>query len=150
MPVTGVTAAWTVRSATLGERDVLDTPFDVRPGDAISGLTITLTDAASELGGAITDASGKAVSQLYVLVFSTDKSQWDFASRRTMSMRASDAGAYSFKGLPPGEYFLCALTEIDTARVSADPSYLEELAAASIKLTLGESEKKRQDLRIGR
>jgi hypothetical protein len=144
----GAESPWCLRSAMLGDRDLIDVPFEVQPGDVVSGLSVTFTDARSELSGTISDTVGRAVSQLYVLVFSTDRSQWDPGSRRTSSALANDNGAYTIQGLPPGEYYLCALTELDTTRVSSDPSYLEELVAASIKLTLGEAEKRRQDLRV--
>jgi hypothetical protein len=140
--------AWTVRSAMLAERDLIDVPFEMRPGQDVSGVTITLTDAPAELAGRLTDASSRP-AQLYVLVFSTDRTLWGTSTRRVTSARARESGEYSINGLPPGEYFLCALTELDTTRVWADPSYLEELAALSIKLSIGEGEKKRQDLRIG-
>lgn len=139
---------WSVRSAILDDRDIIDAPFDVRAGQHITGVTITLTDSPAELSGRLTDASARPM-QLYVLVFSADRSLWGTATRRVASARARETGDYSFNGLPPGEYFLCALTEIDTTRVSADPAYLEELAPLSIKLSIGEGEKKRQDLRVG-
>ena len=139
---------WFLHSAMLGDRDLLDVPVEVRPADSLSGLTVTFTSARTALGGSITDSAGRPVSQLYVLVFSTDRSQWDFASRRTGSVRAGDDGSYSIQGLPAGEYFLCALTELDSARISTDPKYLEELSAVAIKLSIAEGEKKRQDLKV--
>jgi hypothetical protein len=148
LPDRQIGETWTVHSAMLGDRDVIDVPVEVRPGDSISGLTVTFARTRSELAGVITDSSGRPVSQLYVLVFSTDRSQWDFASRRTGSVRAGDDGSYSIQGLPAGEYFLCAVTELDPTRMSLDPSYFEELAPAAIKLSISEGEKKRQDLKV--
>jgi hypothetical protein len=44
---------------------------------------------------------------------------------------------------------LCALTEIDTD-LRFDSIYLEQLIPSAVKITLGEGEKKRQDLQVGR
>jgi len=141
--------AWFLQSAMLGDRDVVDVPLEIRPGGDVAGLTITLVDSQTELSGTLTDAAGRPVSQLYVLVFSADRSHWEFESRRAVSARARDNGGYVIAGLPPGEYYLCALTEVDTTRQASDPSYFEELVQAAIKITLAEGEKRRQDLRVG-
>jgi uncharacterized protein (DUF2141 family) len=140
---------WSVRSAMLGDRDLIDVPFEIKPGQDIAAVTITLTDSQSELAGRLTDAAARP-AQLYVLVFSTDRTFWGTASRRVASARSRDDGEYTITGLPPGEYFLCALTEIDSTRQTSDPSYFEDLAPAAIKITVGEGERKRQDLRVGR
>ena len=44
-------------------------------------------------------------------------------------------------------HFLVAITDLDQADL-ADPAFLEQLAAASIKITLAEGEKKKQDLKL--
>ncbi|HEX5071049.1 MAG TPA: carboxypeptidase-like regulatory domain-containing protein [Vicinamibacterales bacterium] len=138
---------WTLRSAVIGdgEKDLADQPFEVT--QPMAGLTVTLTDAPAELSGVITDGAGRPGPQLYVFAFPQDKSLWLPNARRVMSARSTDTGAYRLAGLPPGEYYVCALTELDTA-LQTDPTYLEQLIPASFKITLGEGEKKRQDLAI--
>ena len=64
-------------------------------------------------------------------------------------MLATDTGAYSIAGLPGGEYYLCALTELD-ATLQYEPEYLEQLIPAAIKISLAEGEKKQQNLQVGR
>jgi hypothetical protein len=149
LSVSGFPAPWSAQSAMLGDVDLLDVPFDVRPNASLAGVTVTIADVRTELSGLIRDAANQPVSNLYVLVFAVDRAHWGVGSRRVSVARASDDGAYSIVGLPPGEYHLCALTEIDPARQASDPSYFEELVPASIKITLGDGEKRRQDLRAG-
>ena len=48
---------------------------------------------------------------------------------------------------PPGEYHLCALTELEPSSLS-DPAFLEQLVAGSIKVSLGEGATVRQDIKI--
>jgi hypothetical protein len=62
-------------------------------------------------------------------------------------VRAGVDGSYRLSAIPPGEYFLCALTEIDPEQ-QYDPGYLEQFVPASIKITIADGEKKIQDLRI--
>jgi len=39
------TTGWVVRSATLNGVEVIDTGFDVRPGESVAGLALLYTDA---------------------------------------------------------------------------------------------------------
>ena len=62
-------------------------------------------------------------------------------------------GRFTISGVAPGRYFVglpdgCAVVDID-ARELANPSVLELLVPASIKITVGEGERKTQDLRLG-
>lgn len=141
-------AGWFLRSATLGEKDLADVPFEVAPGQNVSGLVVTFTDVQTELSGALTDREGRPAPQLYVFVYPTDKALWVPDSRRIRSVRSGENGSYLIAGLPAGDYYLCALTELDTA-LQFEPEYLEPFIPSAIKITLGEGEKRKQDLRIG-
>ena len=57
------------------------------------------------------------------------------------------ARPFSVTGLPPGEYHLGVLTDADPAQLS-DASFLEQLAATAIRITLGEGERKVQDIKM--
>jgi hypothetical protein len=144
----GSRAPYGVLSAMLGGQDVIDAPFEIAPNGSIEGITVTLTDARTELGGRLTGADGQPASHLYVLAFPQDRAHWAANSRRIASVRAGEDGSYTFTGLPPGNYFLCALTEIDTT-LQYEPAYLDDLVPVSIKLSLGDGEKKIQHLRAG-
>lgn len=137
-----------VRSALLGDVDLLDAPVEVRPGGNLSDIAIVISDVRTELGGTLTDAAGRPASQLYVLAFSQDRAHWSRNSRRILSVRAGMDGTYMLSGLPAGDYFLCALPEIDTT-LQYEAEYLDQLVPASLKIALGDGEKKIQNLRVG-
>jgi hypothetical protein len=150
-PVPAATSAaaspWSIQSAMLGDRDIADIPFEVNA--SISNLVVTLTDVQAQVSGMLTDRAGQPASDLYVLMFSTDRTLWSPGTRRTKSARALENGSYAIDALPAGEFYLCAVTELDPMLIN-DPSYLEQLIRSSIKITLADGEKKKQDLRIGR
>jgi hypothetical protein len=55
----------------------------------------------------------------------------------------------------PGDYLLAALTDFDPADLRGDdgvvdPTFAQQFAAASIKVSVGDGEQKRQDVRVGR
>jgi len=139
---------WFLRSAMLAGKDVADVRFDIGQGQNVAGLVVTFSDVQTELAGLLTDGAGHPAPQLYVVVFPTDRALWLGESRRIRSTRSGENGSYTFAGLPPGEYYLCALTELDTG-LQYEAEYLLPFIPSAIKITLGEGEKKKQDLRIG-
>jgi Carboxypeptidase regulatory-like domain len=121
----------------------------VQPGQAVSDLSLTLTDRPTELSGTLVDASGRPAAGYVVIVFSTDRTHWSIAPRRSSGVvRIGSNGTYRVTGLPPGEYHLAALIDAD-AQDAGDPSFLDQLVPVSLTITLSEGERKQQDLRVG-
>jgi hypothetical protein len=148
--VTGASlpSGWSLRSAVLGDRDTLDVPFEVRLGQPITGLTVTMTDQPTELTGTVLDAQGQPTSEYAMLAFSTDRTLWTTAPRRVSgAARLSSDGRYRISGLPPGEYYLAVITDFSPGQLD-DPSFLESLIARAVKVVLGEGERKVQDYQI--
>jgi protocatechuate 3,4-dioxygenase beta subunit len=148
--VTGASlpAGWSLRSAMLGDRDTLDVPFEVRLGQPIAGLTVTMTNQPTELTGAVVDASGQPTSEYSMLAFSAERTHWTTAPRRVSSAaRLSSDGRYRISGLPPGEYYLAVITDFTPGQLD-DPSFLESLIPRAVKVAMGEGERKVQDYQI--
>ncbi|MGE5833555.1 MAG: carboxypeptidase regulatory-like domain-containing protein [Acidobacteriota bacterium] len=141
-------SGWTLKSATAAGRDVLDAPLEVKPGGNLEGVTLTFTDVVTELSGTLTDGAGKPISDLSILVFTTDRSLWGSLGRRIRPpTQPSSDGKFKITGLPPGEYYLGVVTDVEPGEWT-DSAFLDQLAAAAIKVTLGEGEKKVQDIKL--
>jgi hypothetical protein len=138
---------WFPRSAMLDGVDLLDEPLQVGSGGT-SNIVVTFTDTRTQVAGTLTDAAGQP-APLYMLLFPVDRAHWKNGSRRIAFSRANDAGRYEINGVPPGEYYLCALTEIDL-QLRFEPTYLEQLLPVVIKVTLAEGERKQQNLQVVR
>lgn len=67
---------------------------------------------------------------------------WGPQSRRIASIRR-----YTFRAIPPGEYFVAAVDDVEQDEWF-DPAFLQALVEASIKVTIAEGEQKTQDLRL--
>ena len=141
-------SGWVLKSAMLGDVDIADGLIDVKPGQDVSGIVATFTKMATQISGRLQDASGGAVSGFPIVVFSTDRARWSAGSRRIVSAKPASDGTYKITGLPPGEYFLAALTDLDPNDLY-DPAFLEGLVGSAFKITLADGEKKVQDLRMG-
>jgi hypothetical protein len=82
-------------------------------------------------------------------VFSTTPSHWRPQARRVHApTRPGSDGRYRITGLPPGEYYLAAISDFDPNEY-ATPAFLEQVVPGAIKITIGEGEKKTQDVRLG-
>jgi hypothetical protein len=136
------------RSAILDGRDMLDSPVTIRAGDAVDGVVVTFTDRAAEIAGSLVDSAGRPAPELFVFLFSTSRDHWWQGSRRILQpLRPDTTGRFSTRQLPPGDYYLCALTDFSPADIY-NPTFLDELVPSSIKVTLVEGQTTRQDLRL--
>ena len=142
-------SAWHLQSAAIDGRDVLDSAVEVRHGQNVGALTVTLTDRPTVISGTMFDRLGRPTPEYSIVVFSTNRSHWTTAPRRMSgAVKLGSDGRFSVVGLPAGEYFMAALVDPDPALLTT-PAFLEELAASAIRMTLADGERKAQDVRIG-
>ncbi len=146
---TGGDSRWWLRSVVVNGRDLLDTGFEATPGTDISGVVLTLTDRHTELAGTLQTSAGLPAPEYFVIVFPADETLRVANSRRIRSTRPATDGSFAFADLPPGIYLLAALTDVEPDEWQK-PEFLSALVPASVKVTLAEGEKKRQDLRVVR
>jgi hypothetical protein len=140
-------AQWVLKSAMVGSTDALDFPFEVGPNAQVAGVTLTFTDRTQELSGTLQDAMGRPTSDFTIIVFPADTAYWVPQSRRIQSARPDTTGKFSIRGLPPGNYRLTAVTDVETGEWF-DPNFLNQLVGPSMALTLAPGERKTQDLRV--
>ena len=140
---------WILRSTLIDGRDSLDDPIAIAPGQHVTGAVVTFTDHPAELSGTLSDAQGRPATELFVVAFPTDRKLWAPGSRRIATTRPATTGLFRLLSLPPGDYYLCALTDLDPTVDLTDANFLEQLIPASAKVVLGEGEKKVQNLNVG-
>jgi protocatechuate 3,4-dioxygenase beta subunit len=142
------TGSWSLRSAMLSDRDTLDLPLEIRAGEDVGNLVVTLIDRPTEVTGTLFDQLGRPAPEFSVVVFSTDRAHWATVPRRVSGVvRLASDGRFSVTGLPPGEYYLGVLTDADASQLT-DLAFLEQLATTAIRITLAEGERKVQDVKM--
>ncbi len=141
------TAGWSLKSAILDGRDVADGSFEVTQGGDVTGVVVTYTDSAAELSGTVLDRADRGTGAFPIVIFSTNREHWTPMSRRVQLVRPATDGRFLATGLAAGEYYVCAVTEIDQNALY-DPAFLELLIPGSFTITLADGEKKRQDVKL--
>lgn len=148
--VPGMTPAltgWVVRSIRWKDRDLADSGIDIQADVPVTGVVVTLTPQPAQLDGTVMDAAGRPTGAFPIVVFSTDRAHWGAGSRRVLQAQPASDGTFTVIGLPAGEYYLAAVTRLEPGDL-ANRQFLEELLPASLRITIGEGEKKTQDLRL--
>jgi hypothetical protein len=148
LPTQTARETWALQSATIDGRDVLDTPFEVRAGAAPPSIDVRFTNQLTTLTGMFSDQSGRPISDYSLIVFPTNPERWSQNSRwmRAPSRPSSD-GRFLFRGLPPGEYYLAAITTYDPQEWYTRP-FLESALPGAIKIALTAGQTTTQDLRV--
>jgi hypothetical protein len=147
MQASGQTAPFQLTSAVSGNREVLDTWLTVTAGENVADLMVTFSDRVSELSGRLESIDGNPAPDYFILAFSTDRARWTPLSRHVRQSRPATDGRFSIRGLPSGEYFVAAVTDVEPGEWF-DPAFLSQLVGAAIKVTVREGEPTLQDLRI--
>ena len=115
----------------------------------VRDVEVRFTDRPTEVSGDLLDAAGHPASEYLIIVFAADKTYWTPQSRRIQSTRPASDGHFRVQNLPPGEYYIGAVTDVEQGEWY-DPSFLAQLLGSSQKITLAEGEKKVQSLKIAK
>lgn len=143
----GGSGNWILKSSVAGGRDTLDFPLEIGPNMNITDAVLTFADRTTELTGLLQDAQGAATSDYSIIIFPADSQYWVPQSRRIQSVRPGTDGRYTVRNLPPGDYALAAVTDVEPGEWF-DPEFLRELIAASMRISLADGDRKTQDIRL--
>ena len=138
---------FTLKAVTVGGRDVIDEPYEVRSGERVDNVSVVFTDKVSEINGTITDSRGAAVTDYTVLAYPEDSRLWRPQARQIMTSRPDQNGKFQIRGLPPGRYYL-APVDPAVAGEWFEPAFLEQHRDTALRLSLLEGEVKTQDFKM--
>jgi protocatechuate 3,4-dioxygenase beta subunit len=139
---------WFVESAMVSGQDALDFPFELKPNQNLSGVAITMSDRQTEISGTVLDARNQPAVDYTLVVFPADSRYWNGATRRVQTIRPGTDGRYTSRNLPPGEYKIGTVLDIEPGAAS-DPAFLQQLETSALRITIAAGEKKVQDIRVG-
>ncbi len=113
----------------------------------MSNVVVEFGDRTTELKGTLQSQAGKPTAEYSVIIFPSDNRYWVPLARRVRSARPSTDGQFSFTGLPPGDYRLAAVTDVEPG-AWYDPALLQQLQPVSVAVRLVDGQPVVQDLRV--
>jgi hypothetical protein len=143
-------AGWTLSGSTLHGQP-LTGPIDLSK-DKVSELLIAFTDKTSQVSGVVHPATPGASVSANVVVFPAGRSGWtpDPLNPRSPKIeQAAASGLYTVGGLLPGDYLVAAIDESAVPEI-IDAAFLDAVSMFATRVTVGVSERRTQDLSIGR
>ncbi len=120
---------WFVRSMTLPpsgaaktKTDAVRSPINVKSGEKVSNLEITLAEGAAALSGSVTaKTGGNLPARLRVFMIPAEVTAADDVLRYRETVIEKN-GSFEFKHLAPGKYRLLARSIPDTEKVAPSPA----------------------------
>ncbi len=140
-------SGFVVKSIRWNDQDLADTGVTVQASGAVVDVVVTLTPEPSELGGMVLDASGRPTGAFPIVVFSDNRAFWTPGSRRVKQVQPASDGRFLVVGLPGGDYYLAAVTRLEPGDLE-NRQFLEDLIPAGLRITVGDGEKKTQDVKL--
>lgn len=140
------TRGWTLKAVYLGGRDITDEIVEIA-GDEARGLNVIFTDRATTLNGSVRDTHGAAAPGATVIAFPADATLWRPQTRRIQTARSDQNGSYRIAQLPPGEYLVAAVEDVEQGEWF-DPEYLRLITNDASRMPLAEGEQKQLDLTV--
>jgi hypothetical protein len=128
--VTGLAGGVAIKRIFLGDADVTDTAFEIKPGEPPPPIRIVLTAETATLSGIVKDASGAPVAGARVVVFSADERLWGTRSRMIHAAETRADGGYEIAGVLPGAYRVVAVSFLESLAWT-DASVLRQLSAGT-------------------
>ena len=144
--VSGLPQGWSLDSAIFEDKDTADYNLHV-DGSKEVGIALRFSSRRSEVTGVVTNTTGQAVADHTVVLFPSDRRLWLPQSHRIRTSQPGKDGRYAFRDLPPGEYQVVALLDLEPGR-HFDPEYLGQLVPLSFSVKLGEGESRTLDIKV--
>jgi len=142
----GVPSGYSIRSALFGGVDVIDVPMELSGNEQPSGGVVTFTARATEVSGVVQNDAHQAAAGVTLIAFAAEERFWVPGARRIAAVRPGSDGKYVIKGLPPGDYRVVAVDDVEPGQWF-DPAFLRTLGAFTI-VTVTDGAKVAQDIRV--
>jgi hypothetical protein len=140
---------WAIKAVYLNDLDVTDTATEFVPGQTVEGFNVVLTRKRTEISGQLSGERNAPETDATVIVFSENPERWTFGSRYVRTARPNQDGRYTLRGMPPHDYFLVAVKDLEPGQFQ-DPEFLDSVRGQAVRVSLTEGESKVQDLKVSR
>jgi hypothetical protein len=143
--VDGLPEPWRLKRVYWRGSDITDIALDMEYGQVIDGIEIVLTDVFNVISGTARVAQDDLAQGYAVILFPTTSLNWSQGSRYIRVTHLDDRGTFSFRGVPPSEYYIAVTRHYDESDLG-DTDVFERLIGQSTTFRIGEGERRRLTL----
>jgi hypothetical protein len=122
-----------LRSVTLGDVDITDTPYDSTNGD-VSDLAITFVEQA-QITGTARNSRGEQVKDFRVALFPATANSASLSARFVRTAAPDSNGRFHIGALPPGEYVAVAVEAFDDGE-EWDPAFRQTVVGRAKRVAV--------------
>jgi hypothetical protein len=146
----GAPENWYLKSLRIGGIDATETAVDF-DAQSYENAELVLSSRGASIAGSVTDEHAVRVGDYAVIAFPTRRDM-RLSPGRVKSVRADQDGRYRVSGLPPGEYWVAAVSALEQSiaveSTTPDPAALERLSSRAIRVAVGEGQLHAANLRL--
>lgn len=132
-------APWTMKAVMLNGKEITDIGMDAWSLGGEARVVIVMTDKTTDVSGTARGADSRPLSSYSVVVLPQQPVTGTAASRYTRFLRSDDAGAFTVRGLPPGDYVASAGEAFEPGS-EWDPAIQKRVRATGHRFTLAEGQ----------
>ena len=137
------------RVLTADGADVTDTGFDLPVSGTVNGLVMVMSTRHNQITGTVFDESGAPVRDCVVVLFAQDAQRWTPGTRFLVVTRPDADNVFHVR-VPAGDYLAAAFEQVETAGPAfTDPDILQQLREHATAFSIGATETRTLDLRLG-
>jgi len=140
-------SGWYLKSVLYDGADIIDTGIEFAPGRTYEGFQVVFSQKATDLSGAVTDDRNRPVLDATVIVFPANRDRWTYQSRYVRTMRPDTNGRFTTKNLPPEDYLIIAVQNLESGQAS-DPDFLTRAREEAKPFSLADGETKAVDVKL--
>ncbi len=111
--LSGLPPGWGLQAVWLDEQDITDAAVVFRASDTPHTLRLVVTNRTGSIAGTVTDDHRRPAAEARIVVFSADEHQWGPWSRSVRTATSTAGGRFAIDSLLPGNYFVCAVEDLD-------------------------------------
>jgi hypothetical protein len=143
----GQLSGWTLKSVQASNHEIIDSPIELRSGEALDHVSLVFTNKQQEINGTVMNESGQPVTDFTVLAFGVDPDLWRPLARQIATARPDQNGKFQIRSLPPGNYYLATVDPAEQGEWF-EPAFLDQHRISAARVTLGDGDIKTQNFTI--
>lgn len=133
------TQSWTLKSASLNGKDITDIGMEAAGLGGESRVVIVMTDRTTTVNGTARGTGAQAIADYAVVLLSQQPVPGAAASRYTRFIRPDEAGAFTVRGLPIGDYVAAAAESLEIGS-EWDPAVQTRVRSSGQRFSLADGD----------